>query len=185
MNAFRATASKLAKQKKGLILHILIKKTLTLVLAKMCIYLKVLQSPYIYVSLLQLSIHYFNIFFSPFTFSLFSQLSLQHIISTTDNPASLTTHRPTTTTQHYQPHTDPPPQINPPSQPSTTNHRHCNPALPTTTITRTQHKINQNQTNLHKDTPTEIERTFFLNLWLWVGAWVLWIVACGMQIVDQ
>ena len=126
-------------------------------------------------------------FFSPLTFSLFPWLSLQPIISTTNNPTPPTTHRPTTanrpttTTQHYQPHTDPPPQTDPPSQLSTANHHHRNLAPPiTTTSTRTHCKINQNKTNPHTNTPTETKRVF-----LWTCGCGLVFGSIGTMLVDR
>jgi len=148
-------------------------------------------------------------FLSPHILSLSLTLSLQPIISATDqcNPKSPTTHRLSTATQRRQPHIDPLLQTDPP--PPTT-----------TTTTRTHHKINQksnkpthghttkstkNQTHPHSDSPTEVESSIVASLWLWVHAWKstgtsldacggdrsfwvdwnesLWIGACGSMLV--
>ena len=102
-------------------------------------------------------------FFSPLTFSLPLSLSLQLIISATDNPHRQP-HKPNTTT-HI---TATQQRQTPPLQPSTANHHHHNTNTP-----QNQPKLNKsthghtiksikNQTHLHTDTPTktETERAF-------------------------
>ena len=122
-------------------------------------------------------------------------LSLQPIISTTDNPHRQP-HRPSTTTTHItitQHHQTPPPQ------PSTTNHHHQhnmdtpqNQPKIKQTHTRAHHK-NQSKskrthlghTNREREHFCELMAVSWLERCLWIMDRYLWCFDCGSLIVDR